>query len=295
MIATLALGFALKTTGQAGFQEWALRRQAPVQFWLKTTGAWLICLCATTASVLGLLLVALRRKDPAFWLRWLGTTALAGIIVQGLLGGFRVQFHALFGPDLAALHAVLAQILFAVLAGLAVLTSRSWNQSESEIVPPATPGPRTLFPTLSALLFGLILVQVFLGVLVRHSLWWVGPRGHLLVAFAVVITVFALALAVFTEPRSGPGLRRSTKILVGLIAVQLILGVEAWMGRLAPGGSGDFQAPTMYQAVTRVAHLLVGSWVLAASVVVALTARWPSRDKDCRLPIPNVKIHEEVS
>src|ERR1700736_635287 len=37
------------------------------------------------------LAVGLWRKERRRWVRWLGITALAGVIVQGLLGGFRVQ------------------------------------------------------------------------------------------------------------------------------------------------------------------------------------------------------------
>ena len=36
------------------------------------------------------LCIALWRSDERRWVRWLGVAALAGVIVQGLLGGFRV-------------------------------------------------------------------------------------------------------------------------------------------------------------------------------------------------------------
>src|SRR5713226_9137275 len=44
-----------------------------------------------------LLAVGLWRLETRRWLRWLGVVALAGVIVQGLLGGFRVRLNALLG------------------------------------------------------------------------------------------------------------------------------------------------------------------------------------------------------
>ena len=51
MIGFLAAGFALKTTGKSGFEDALQRFQAPMDFWLRTTGAWLICLGVTVLVV----------------------------------------------------------------------------------------------------------------------------------------------------------------------------------------------------------------------------------------------------
>src|SRR5205814_4599564 len=64
---------------------------------------------------------------PRRWLGWLGVLALAGVIVQGLLGGFRVVLNALVGTNLALIHGLFAQLVFALLVSLAVFTSRSWS------------------------------------------------------------------------------------------------------------------------------------------------------------------------
>src|SRR5574340_1232310 len=52
--------------------------------------------CCVIVLALGLWLTATRRG-----LKWLGAAALAGVIVQGLLGGFRVRLHELLGTNLA--------------------------------------------------------------------------------------------------------------------------------------------------------------------------------------------------
>src|SRR6266478_6224989 len=72
-----------------------------IGFWLKETHFWLICAAVTLAAVGLMLGLALRLKEPAFWLRVLANAALGGVIVQGLLGGFRVKLNALIGTDLA--------------------------------------------------------------------------------------------------------------------------------------------------------------------------------------------------
>src|SRR5438067_3475709 len=50
------------------------------------------------------LAIGLWYYHPRRWLGWLGVLALAGVIVQGLLGGFRVVLNALVGTNLALIH-----------------------------------------------------------------------------------------------------------------------------------------------------------------------------------------------
>src|SRR5690349_13756390 len=62
------------------------------------------------------------------WLKWLGTLALVGVSIQGVLGGMRVLFHASYGIDLATIHGCFAQLVFALLVALALFTSSWWNE-----------------------------------------------------------------------------------------------------------------------------------------------------------------------
>ena len=56
--------------------------------------------------------------------RLLGALALVAVMIQGLLGGFRVKLNELVGTDLAAFHGVFAQVVFGLLVTLAVMTAR---------------------------------------------------------------------------------------------------------------------------------------------------------------------------
>src|SRR5207249_6874249 len=101
MCATLALGFIFKEP------------------WL-----WGLCLAVCVGWVVGFVAAAWKVRERAFWLRTLGLVALAGVIAQGLLGGFRVRYNAALGPELSLVHGSFAQVYFAFLAGFAFLLGR---------------------------------------------------------------------------------------------------------------------------------------------------------------------------
>src|SRR5262249_38564368 len=86
--------------------------------------------CCTIVHAWGLW----RNENPS-WLRWLGVTALLGVIVQGLLGGFRVKLNELFGPNLALLHGCFAPVVFTLLVCLVVFTSKGWSDPSSRTTP----------------------------------------------------------------------------------------------------------------------------------------------------------------
>src|SRR5467141_5306594 len=83
------------------------------------------------AAGLGFLTIALAiliwAKDNRRWLRWFGVIAVAGVVVQAVLGGQVVR--QLLQYWLPVMHAVFAQIVFAAVLGIAVFTSK-WRVSE---------------------------------------------------------------------------------------------------------------------------------------------------------------------
>jgi cytochrome c oxidase assembly protein subunit 15 len=94
-------------------------------------------------------------------LRWLAFTAFLAVIFQGVLGGFRV---AEMKDTLGIFHATLAQIFFATLCAIALLTSRWWKQAPNFRVYE----PRRL-AYVTALVTGLIFLQLVLGAIMRHQ------------------------------------------------------------------------------------------------------------------------------
>lgn len=207
-------------------------------------------------------------------LRLFGVITLVAVMIQGLLGGFRVRLDALFGPELAPIHGIFAQVVFCLLVSLAVLTG----------LPIATDLPtpsRRLLSRLSLALVGLLFVQLIWGAMVRHAPNALNQRLHLLTAFlAVALAVWLIRVGFTTAAR--PRVAFTGWVLGLLIALQVGLGVEAWMGKFgeeARAGQSaasylpESAAVSRQQAVMRTAHTLVGTGVFAAAVVFALRVR----------------------
>jgi len=209
---------------------------------------------------LGTLFVHTGRK-----IAWLGLTALGCVIVQGLLGGFRVKLNALVGTDLAVVHGTFAQVVFSVTVAVAVITSPRLVHGEFGVS--AKDARRAL--RLSVLLTAVAFCQVVWGALLRQTLSPVAQRGHLFTAFAVVALVAWLGKTVFGNANLR-FLSWPVTILAWLVAVQVMLGIEAYVARFASATLPELVPITFGQVVVRSLHVLIGSWILAAAVTCSI-------------------------
>lgn len=215
------------------------------------------------------LAVWLWRSEPRRWLCWLGTAALAGVCVQGLLGGLRVRLDALFGPNLALLHGCFGQLVFALLVTLALCTSRRWSQPVEVVAPEEM----AVIRHVAGVVIGLVFLQLVLGAVYRHRGFSLPLRGHLLVAFVIVGTVAWLMKTIMTDRPGDTALKSAGGLLLGLVALQVMLGVEAFFVRQTMPELETAPHWLWRRDLVRSAHVLVGSFVLATSVVVSLEAR----------------------
>jgi heme a synthase len=214
------------------------------------------------------LAVALWRREPRRWVRWLGLAALAGVCIQGLLGGFRVNLNAIMGRNLALVHGCFAQLVFTTLVSLAVVTSRSWVTA----LRLEDSGDSASLRHWSIATAALVYLQIIFGAFVRHKDAFLGARAHMLAAFAVVAAVVWLIKLLLDQPHRDGALVRSAGLLAGLLAFQLFLGVESWISRF---GSTQWQQvhPLAVGAdLLRSLHYLVGTFLFATAVTVALRA-----------------------
>jgi cytochrome c oxidase assembly protein subunit 15 len=214
------------------------------------------------------LMIGLRLGQSRRWLSWLGVAALVGVSMQGVLGGLRVRLNAWWGPELAMIHGCFGPLVFTLLVSLAVFTSRGWTEDAGD-APRAEANVRRW----SLIVVALGYLQLVLGAWLRHLGGGLSQRAHLLTACAVVAAVAWLTKLVL-DSTGDWRLRRAAQVLVGLVVVQLCLGVEAWMIRFS--SLGGLYYPQRYLAredLVRTAHVLVGAVTLAAAAVVALQAR----------------------
>jgi heme A synthase len=199
------------------------------------------------------------------WVKWLGWGVLFGVSLQGVLGGLRVYYNAFKGPELAALHGILGQVVFCAIAGAAVITSRAFTR-ETSLEPGEARGLRRLCLALTACVF----LQLVWGSLTRHLYHPLAQRLHFLTAFVVLAAVAWFVKAVWDSPAARERLGFAALLLSVLVAVQIMLGVEAWLARFGTGELPELQRVTMGQAAVRTAHVLIGSWLLAISVSCTL-------------------------
>src|SRR5262245_51488525 len=218
---------------------------------------WIVGLCVIVLAA------ALWRYEPRRGVRWLGLAALGAVCVQGVLGIFRIELHAVLGPYLAMIHGCFAQIVITLLVCVAFVTSRSWATLHGT-------GSRNL-RAWSILLVCLVFGQLVMGGFVRHLDFPLAGRVHLLLAFAVVAAALWSAKLAF-EHEVGV---RAAKVLLGLIALQIFLGVESWLAKFAsPASPWLMLEPLAVHAEWfRSLHYLTGTFILATSVIIMLRAQ----------------------
>jgi cytochrome c oxidase assembly protein subunit 15 len=220
--------------------------------------------------------------DKRRGMRWLGLVALVLVCLQGMLGKYRVDLNALFGRNLALVHGAFAQVVIATLVSIAVVTSRGWindvarrgaGQLGPRISEPAglEDSPRGVgLARWSLLTTALIFGQLILGGVLRHQDFLLGSRLHLAGAFVVLGAVlWLIKLAHDSERRAS--LSRSIKVIAIMLGVQLLLGIEAWMGRAQLFYIPSARSPAFADWL-RSAHYVIGTLIFATSVVIALKA-----------------------
>ena len=207
-----------------------------------------------------LLAVWAQFSERRSWVRKLGWIAVAGVAAQAGIGGLRVllpEYKAL----IAIPHALVAQSFFAVVVVIIVFTSRGWSAEHT--VKPDTAGV-PLRKLVAATVCG-VLIQLVLGAGFRHQALGIIP--HAVGALAVTLLIFSTVLAVMRRHGEDDYLARPAKFALGLLVVQLCLGVLAYFARLASAGDPQPLEPMISLTV---AHLVVGGLTLATIVVLAL-------------------------
>jgi cytochrome c oxidase assembly protein subunit 15 len=221
------------------------------------------------------------RVDKRRWMRGLTIGAVAGVIIQGVLGGLTVLNY--LPPAISTAHATVGQTMFCVLAAIAVFTSRSWLDEPKEKISlkDARPLLRHCW-----MLIGFLYLQLILGAAFRHVWTKWGPSGsnhwpvhkivhlllypHILNALFVTALVLYVSLRALTKHPTITQLRRPALWLLILLIAQLLLGVSAYVVRVIQGVNEA--QPTMTLVAVTVAHLAVGALILASTMILTIQA-----------------------
>lgn len=182
----------------------------------------------------------------AIWVRNLAAwLALAAVVVDSLSTGSPI------------VHAFDAQVFFALVAAVAVLTSKSWQAGpkpvESQWNPLRSLGMATVF---------LVFLQIALGATFRHnsmSVLW-----HILNAMIVLLVILIAGVFVLRQYPEHPTLRPAALALVIVAGVQVLLGFSVYLVLLMSSENNTGLI------ITGVLHVVNGALTLAASVVFAM-------------------------
>ncbi len=240
------------------------------------------------------------RQHNRLWLIVAGVTLLVLVCVQGLMGGLRVTENSI---PLATIHGITGQIILGTTVLIAAATSRKWlaatQTSSTADAPSPSPSPSIaiagqdeLLPRpgrglryLSIALLVVMVCQLILGAIVRHSLSGLAipdfptAYGHLLPptdasqvspyslgqvwvhfahrVWALVVVCLSLALVVRLNLRAAG--QRLTKwparVLLLLLGLQVAAGASViWSGRYP-------EIATLHQALGA-ALLAVATWLV---------------------------------
>jgi heme A synthase len=190
--------------------------------------------------------------DKRSWL--LGGIALAAIVVESLLGRVPV------------LHALLAPLLFALMAAVALFTSKGWAEGPE----PAECRWRPSLRSLGVLMPVLVFMQIGLGAAYRHSA--MGVLSHILNALIVLLFILIVGVFVMRQYPQHRSLHPAAHALVVITSVQVLLGFTVFLVLIMSSRNN------LALVVASVAHVVNGSLALAAAVVMVIQIRRHLRD-----------------
>ncbi len=198
-------------------------------------------------------LVAERRRG----VRLLAAGVLMLVILQGVLGGLRVIRVSL---DLAVLHALGAQLFFASVMAMAVVSSAGWVRALKPLDVPQALKRLSIVTALA------LFVQILLGALLRHP----GDGVHLgfiLTHAAGSVAVLVLIFMLCGRLRRHGMLVRWAWGMMGGVALQMILGIMALVVLVYEESVG---ARSVWQISLNLAHLVTGTLLMGGAAGTAL-------------------------
>jgi heme A synthase len=203
-------------------------------------------------------------RERRAWVRAVATAAFVGVSIQAVLGGLRVTEDPHWGTEFKIFHGCFAPVVLGLLVAVATGTSSAMHS----IVVDTTRLRRGCQHVLLA-----VGIQIILGVVLRHTYNSYVKWGHLFFAFAVAAGAYALIRRAWGADRA---LRITAVALSCFLVLQLLVGVDVWITQLEQPNTEPLALPiTAHRVAVRTIHVLGGSLVMAATVVMLILARRP--------------------
>ena len=225
----------------------------------------------TVALVLWLILADSRPEA-----RLLGSITLAIAALEGVVGISSVQSMV---PRTAGIaHALLAQLFFAALVAIAMVTSQAWSRGSEYVNDYGWPSNRSL----AILTPIMVLLQIALGAAFRQKALTLLP--HVLGAMFVALVILLEGIFVLQQFSAHRALRLAAKTLLGVAFGQVFLGITA----LTMKSMADDTVPAVIATVA--AHVTGGALTLAATIVLSILIRrnvQPRVEEDLEAPAVN--------
>jgi cytochrome c oxidase assembly protein subunit 15 len=214
--------------------------------------------------ILGLSLTIFFTESRAY-VRWIGMLALGLVIVQGMLGRWRVDQNDVWGREYATLHGSWAQLVLASLVALVVVTSRWWIAAESSPSVNARSIQRW-----TAALVGITFLQIVVGAFYRHQ-----SRGfyvHATTGYALFLVTLVAGILIVLDDAARRRLGGVLALAFAGVFAQIILGNAS---ALVYGDTPrEFVTKiSNLQAFTTAGHQVVGSVFFAATIALAMASR----------------------
>lgn len=219
--------------------------------------------------------------ERRLWVKALAWGLLGATIAQGIVGG--VIIHYLRPVPISMLHGFIGQSIFVGMAVLAAATTPEWNRRLGAAS--GQPGGALLKFQCSAAT-ALVFFQLILGTATRFGLQHFNYAIvlHVVGAFAVAIAALWVWLYISQKHPGLGDLRRPANLILGLIAVQFMLGIFAIFanrtrhaleqkGPIPEAQFGlELEMPPLWMALISTAHVATGAIILVTFSMLTLRA-----------------------
>jgi cytochrome c oxidase assembly protein subunit 15 len=234
------------------------------------------------ASAVGFLTIILAtwlwRSEGRGWVRNLGLIALAGVILQGILGGLRVT---MLKDEIGIFHACVAQAFLALLVVIALVTTNFWRSLDEIGISSKKFAPiRSLAIAITLAIY----VQLALGATMRHQHRDLSILDFPTANAAWIPDTSATALAKINAWREAHGLSDVDPFQIWLqmthrfVALLIAIGVIAFCSRVRRDARHvpALKKLSMWWAAFLLVQLTLGAWTIwsnkAADIATAHVA-----------------------